>query len=779
MNTMTDPADTAVRHEPASLCAVGPHFVIAPAGEPSEDLHSALTALPAVREVLVLLAAAPDAASVLHAWLDDLARIAVERGASTLVLAASGLATPVGDTRPATRVAAAAGLPVIAPDGVVSVDPDGVLRVGGGDTASWWYCPPQGVPQSLGPIWPPAPTDAARPPGPAVTTIAAGCWVTADGHAPDAAAIASVPDGMFLLAAGSPDRPDLTTAELAAALTKIGPLDARTLTFAAPWSPPAELARMAAALSDLLGGDVRAAVGLPTGAASRVLLDAAGRPTWEPWLLELTASRTRHGVFPSAWRTGRSDDTATEGPRLAVIRSLADWELEAIPAGLWLRPAEGPATVGPRPRPPDHRRPLLIVGAEDQPVPEAIWEELMRVLTDLPHSPEARLGMLAAFPPDPANDAVARFVARMHGLEWLGREAPPVRVPAVLAAPVRGGVPAPAPAPAATSRADGDVPVTASLPPGALPDPGVRTDPTGTDAHASAAVHPAPAVPAPAPAVPAPSVLSVPAPAVPAPSVLSVPAPAVPSVAAPAVRTVPAPCRPATAEDRTALRALVGARFQRCAGRVDQVVTRMPGLRASLDDDVRTDLIAVLLHHLDAGAPLSRAELVAAARRGDTGSPAAFLSCLASGLRHLPSHRGPVLLAAHEHDLTAYVPGQVLTEPAAIAGVPAVDVDLAAPVELAVWSDTGRRTVLFGGPDVEPEVVFPPGTLFSVIRILEGTPARVLLRETTGADDPAGVRDHQAGERLLTWLEKRDGLPPGRMRPLDRPERFHLTPGIA
>ncbi|MGH3374439.1 MAG: hypothetical protein ACRDP6_06850 [Actinoallomurus sp.] len=753
MNTMTVPADAPVRREPASLCAAGPHFVIAPAGEPGANLHSALTALPAIGEVLVLLAAAPDAAPVLHAWLDDLARIAVERGASTLVLAASGLATLVGGNRAAERVAAAAGLPVIAPDGVVSVDPDGILRVGGGDTASWWHCAPHGIPQSLGPIWPPAPTDAGRPPGPAVTTIPAGCWVTADGHAPDAAEIASVPEGMFLLAAGSPDRPDLTTAELTDVLRRIGPLDARTLTFAAPWSPPAELARMAAGLSDLLGGDVRAAVGLPTR-GSCVLLDAAGRPTWEPWLLELTASWTRRRVLPSAWRTGRSDDTTTEGPRLAVIQTLAGWELEAIPAGLWLRPSEGPATGGPRLRAPDQSRPLLIVGSEDQPVPETIWEELMTVLTGLRHSAEARLGMLAAFPPDPASEAVARFVARMHRLEWLGFEAPPVPAPPVpvrpalaptvlapslLAPPVSAGVPAPTPATFATTRADVNVPATGSDPVGSLPETTVPADPIDTDAHTSAAVRPAPAV-----------------------------------------QSVPIPCRPATAEDRSALRALVGARFQRYAGRVDQVVARLPGLRASLNDDVRTDLIAVLLHHLDAGEPLSRADLAAAARRGGTGSPAAFLSCLGSGLRRLPSHRGPVLLAAHaeEDDLAAYVPGQALTEPAATSGLPAIDIDLAAPVELAVWSSTGRRTVLFGGPGAEPEVVFPPGTRFSVIEVLEGAPARVLLRETTGDDDPAGVRDRQAGERLLAWLEKRDTFPPDRMRHLDRPERFHLTPGI-
>lgn len=775
------PVGAAEGHVPASLCAVGPHFVIAPAGEPGANLHSALTALPAVREALVLLAAASDAASVLHAWLDDLARIAVERGASTLVLAASGLATLVAGTRPAERVAAAAGLPVIAPDGVVSVDPDGVLRVSGGDTVSWWQCAPHDVPRRLGPVWPPADAGGTgnsegltRPPGPAVTTIAAGCWVTADGCTPPAADIASVPEGTFLLGAGSPDHPDLTTAELAGALAKIGPLDTQSLTFAAPWSPPAELARMAAALSDLLSGDVRAAIGLPMQ-DSCMFVDVAGRPTWEPWLLELTASWRHRRVLPSAWRTGHPCSSssadrppeariqagalpatdaavehpasdlgqharvlgATKGARLSVIRTLADWELEAIPAGLWLRPAEGPPTGGPRLRPPDQRHPLLIVGGEDHPVPEMVWEEFMRVLTDLRHSPQAPLGMLVAFPPDPADEAVARFIARMHHLEWLGREAPPVPARPTLTStvPAPAGVPDPAPARLVTTQADG--PVTASGPAGALPERTVSTGPADTDAY----------IPAGRPA--------------------------------PAIRSVPVPHRPATTEDRAALRALVGARFQRYAGRVDQVVARLPGLRATLDEDVRTDLVAVLLHHLDEGMPLSRAELVASARRGDTGSPAAFLHCLGSGLRHLPSHRGPVLLAAHAeaHDLTAYVPGQVLTEPAAISGVPALDADLAAPVELAVWSSTGRRTVLFGGPGDEQEVTFPPGTCFSVIGVMERTRARILLRETTGEDDPAGVRDRQAGERLLAWMEKRDALPPDRMRPLDRPERFHVGPG--
>lgn len=102
----------------STLRRLGPHFVIAPPGAEQHGLAAALAPLPPLPGALVVLAAAADAAPVLRAGLAELARAAAERGADTLVVAASGLAAPgPRGRRPAEQLAALpelTGLTVIA-----------------------------------------------------------------------------------------------------------------------------------------------------------------------------------------------------------------------------------------------------------------------------------------------------------------------------------------------------------------------------------------------------------------------------------------------------------------------------------------------------------------------------------------------------------------------------------------------------------------------------------------------------------------------------------------
>lgn len=133
---------------------VGPHLVIT-----SEEMAPALTAalggLPPLPGALLILAAAPDAAPVLRRSLPDMVALAVERGATSLVLAASGLAATGPDgSRPVEAVAATADFTVIAPDGVVSIEPDGTLRIA--EPGSWWSTEPGEQPRRLAADWPPA-----------------------------------------------------------------------------------------------------------------------------------------------------------------------------------------------------------------------------------------------------------------------------------------------------------------------------------------------------------------------------------------------------------------------------------------------------------------------------------------------------------------------------------------------------------------------------------------------------------------------------------------------
>ncbi|MFI6448274.1 hypothetical protein [Kitasatospora sp. NPDC050543] len=531
----------AARSGPSKLYRAGPHFVIAPTGaDPAGpdgpwQLAGALSLLRPAPDALIVIAAAADAAPVLRARLPELARAAVGRGATVLLLAASGLAAVQPDgRRVAEQVAGRAGLPVIAPDGTVSIEPDGTLLVTGADgaePASWWRCAPAGTAERLGPTWPvptPAPVSApasvplpvaapapastpepeltapaqviptappepspdahdtspsAAPPapeappaapatpvttratsepvpvlsgepfgrgGPLAAWIPAGCWVRAPG-APVGLRAAAIDDaaaapGTFVLVLGHPAEPLVSVDHLATAVRRWAPATA-SLLLSAPWAAPAALTGLACGLAVELGREVRAAFGLPLPTAdghSARILDAEGTPTWEPLLVELTASAERRRVVASSWRS-RPDGWTACGP--ALFEALPGWLLEAVPAGLWLRPSGAPTDLAPRLRTADPARPLLIVGEQGQPVPEDVWQSLGELLRGMPEFGPARPGLLVAGSTGPESGAIARFVARMNGLEWTDPE-PPAPAPAVPATPAPVPLPSPDPAPA-------------------------------------------------------------------------------------------------------------------------------------------------------------------------------------------------------------------------------------------------------------------------------------------------------------------------------------------
>ncbi|MDQ0313170.1 hypothetical protein J2S46_007726 [Kitasatospora herbaricolor] len=799
---------------PSGLHRVGEHFVIAPgagvgtapAGTAPNGLPTGLTtALARLRpspNSLVLLAAAPDAATVLLGRLAELTRAAAERGATTLVLAASGLAAPPeSGRRPAEQLAELAGLSVVAPDGMVTLRPDGTLLTTGtaeGAAASWWICPPAGAVQGLGPVWPPAepagPAAAATvtaaavspaevpaasepvlaapvtlaAPAPSATVAATGPTgptVTAAGNSsapipeapvreapdatgqpdPDGLLATALPRGFWIrsgssaelagpaplhratttdntvvLVVGRPGGPLPTARQLAAVVRRLLPSTPGELLLSAPWSAVVALVGLAAELAAELERDVRAAVGLPmrtAGGLSSRLLDAEGRATWEPWLTELTACAGTRRVVASAWRSAPAG-LAPCGPAVFGT-ALPGWRLEAVPAGLWLRPADPGPHREPRLLDPDPARPLLLVGAGGQPVPPEILADVGSLLAALAG-------------PGAAEPAVVVDGVPVHPEVSFGRPGGPAVV-------------------AAEQASD---PVTAG-PTGEHPDTAEPTRGQPDERRIATSAQPRPLVS---------------------------------ETATAPDRT--APDRTALAAERTAFKALLGSHFQRCASHADQVATRLPALRSVAREDLKCDLAAVYLHHWDSGVPVTRAELIETARRSDPGALAPYLACLGSGLRRLPSHHGAVLLGAHAGapELRHYVPGTLLTEPAPVVGVPSHDVELGTPVEFALWSVTGRRTSVFA-EDGEPEVVFPPGSRFSVLEVIpaqEDVPTRVLLREDglPGTQPRAGSglpdrRDEHARMRLLAWLARRDVLTPQERRSPDRPDRLRLTPGVA
>ncbi|MFD7908373.1 hypothetical protein ACFV4G_39795 [Kitasatospora sp. NPDC059747] len=505
--------------ERSTLRGLGPHFVIAPPGAEAAGLAAALAPVRAEAHSLLVLAAAEDAAPVLRASLPELTRAAYGLGADTLVLAASGLAAPGPDgRRPAELLAGRAGLTVVAPDAVVSVEPDGTLRAVAG---SWWRCRPGGgQAEPLGERWPAAAT---------LTPLAGGAFWARSGTPAGRPAIldhASGRDGAVVLVIGEPSGRLPSGVQLvhsaADVMTSASPDS--VLLLSAPWAEPIELVELAAVVAASLRYEVRAAIGLPVrdGAGHHhVHVAPDGTAGWEPYLTELAACPVERKVTAVGWRS-RPDAPTAPGP--ARYPAFPGWELEAVAAGLWLRPT-GTTNRGPRMRRPDPARPVLVVGTPGRPVTEDTWARLGDALATLPSAP--RLGLVVAGTMDAESQTVGRFCARLHDMDWLGPEplwpapepgasvpAPeplrgrgeagvsaPVSVGTAAARPlaVGGAAPEPTSSAALGSSAAGAPPVALGLAPVAAP----VLEPDSTVSRDGGAVPGAPSVAGVAPVAPA------------------------------------------------------------------------------------------------------------------------------------------------------------------------------------------------------------------------------------------------------------------------------------
>ncbi|MEE1788485.1 hypothetical protein PUR71_37135 [Streptomyces sp. SP17BM10] len=618
--------------------------MIAPPGAEAAGLAAALAPVRAEAHSLLVLAAAEDAAPVLRASLTELTRSARGLGVDTLVLAASGLAAPGPEgRRPAELIAGRTGLTVVAPDAVVSVEPDGTLRVAGG---SWWRCRPGDLrAEAVGERWPAATT---------LTPLAGGGFWATPGTpgAPGAPAVrpaildrASGRDGAVLLVVGEPSGSLPSGAHVVRSASELMTAASpdSVLLLSAPWAEPIELVELAAVVAASLRHEVRAAIGLPVrdGAGHRhVHVAPDGTAGWEPYLTELAACPVERKVTAVAWR-GRPDAPAPPGP--ARYPAFPGWELEAVAAGLWLRPS-GTTDRGPRMRRPDPARPVLVVGTPGRPVTEDTWAHLGNSLGALPSAP--RLGLVVAGTMDTESQTVGRFCARLHGLDWLGPEllwpapelpggaiaepAPPevggsdfplpvlppasldgAAVPALPDAPDVGGSDFSVPVlPGMSASLDGAaVPVSLEAPEVGGSDFSVPASPSAPERddteppHAEATPEPVPA-PRPVSAVGGPRDGVSPAAggafAGSEPSAATAPdahpasgsdgaspqgpsSDAVPSMPHPAGEARPLPPSPASPPtppaDRAAVVALLGGAYPRLARRAEDAATRLPGLR--------------------------------------------------------------------------------------------------------------------------------------------------------------------------------------------------------
>ncbi|WP_329457200.1 hypothetical protein [Streptomyces sp. NBC_01497] len=188
-------------------------------------------------------------------------------------------------------------------------------------------------------------------------------------------------------------------------------------------------------------------------------------------------------------------------------------------------------------------------------------------------------------------------------------------------------------------------------------------------------------------------------------------------------------------------------------------MSESPGLRGASRADAAealTDLVAVKLYLSGDSGQVDRA-----VRSATVGPHVPLARCVASGLRRLPSYRGPALLriSASAAERAWFREGRLVTEWGFCAARTNVAAAGAGDTDFLVWSMTARRTVLVD-PARSDQIIFVPGTSFKVLRGVDGDSGRptVLLRELLpseiGEDGRVDVARVPLDEIALAGLEQ-------------------------
>lgn len=605
------------------------------------------------------------------------------------------------------------------------------------------------------------------------------------------------------------------------------------------------------ALADMLAMPVVAATGVPVlapwgsgGSRVRVLLPN-GAMHWRPYVWDLRYLPREEGRTHDPEPVGyRSPIEGLAELASGVYEYAPDAVLEVTRSGLWMRPPEPPrdaSAVRNAPIEPGRGRVfhaatssahvadrMRRLAAEVLPRLEAEVRKLAEVLPSTAAitliraaADPASAGAVAAWE---AEAAVAEAVAVVEAAAVAEEEAPPAEEEAEAEAPAlavadidvdEAAVPAvevpvatePAPAPRVYAPPPiGRFSLESGPPTLGLPVPAV---PAPIPALATATATAGPIAPAaPTPLAPGHTIASAQASAqvvAPPPVAEPIRQPAAPTPKPPPPASAPKPpatrsgarVQPVPSPENTAvppsrsldqerqwLRRNLAGQYDATVGSVARILSEFPGLRAggAPTADVLVDLVAVQLYL--SGHTRGFDDLV---RSGAAGPHVPLARCIASGLRRLPSHRGPVLVRAEltERDLRWYGGRRVVTEWAFAPCVTGGRLRLPGAVEVLIWSMTARRTHVVA-PEHPDQAVFLPGTSFKVLSATadEGGP-RVLLRELSaseiGADgrvDPGRValddvalaglaeagerwRQEEAPEELPASLRGRFGSPPG------------------
>ena len=204
--------------------------------------------------------------------------------------------------------------------------------------------------------------------------------------------------------------------------------------------------------------------------------------------------------------------------------------------------------------------------------------------------------------------------------------------------------------------------------------------------------------------------------------------------------------------DRLLLRSLYGKRVSAAASAIAREAPELHSAQAhgpAAWVGAVTDLAAVRLYLSEEWARLD-AELI----QGVRGAYASFARCVASGLRQLPSYRGPVIARAEMISEVAdwYRSHQTVVDPGFWSATASVAALAQGGPGYLVWSLTGRRTDAVDRYAPQ-RVLFLPGTRFKVLEVRGSRQPLVVLREMF-PQEPAEQPAADAGNHHGAWLDE-------------------------
>ena len=238
-------------------------------------------------------------------------------------------------------------------------------------------------------------------------------------------------------------------------------------------------------------------------------------------------------------------------------------------------------------------------------------------------------------------------------------------------------------------------------------------------------------------------------------------------------------------KERDWLRRNLSKQYDATASSVARLMSEYPGLRAgssASDTDVLTDLVALRLYLTGKIGGLDDA-----VRAGKVGPHVPLARCVASGLRRLPSYRGPLRTRASltEEQVRWYGARGLVTEWSFLPAVASGELELPGTAEILIWSMSARRTGLLD-PSRPDQVVFQPGTSFKVLGAEAGEEGpRIRLRELTRTEvAPDGtVQSVPALDEFAVSVLEEAGKAwrqedPVQRLPADRQDWFASPPGL-